>query len=128
MSFKITKENKMDKDYYPTYYLGCNTIHPVMDWSYVRKFIRAAKKGDNIPPILIEGSSGNGNLLAGTHRAAANDIMAMLDFDEDIMIPIVSIDDFDKIPEELQAAIENNDYEEIDRLWDRYQIYETMNL
>jgi hypothetical protein len=67
-------------------------------------------------------------LLAGTHRAAVNDIMAMLDFDEDIMIPVVAIDDFDKIPEELQAAIENNDYEEIDRLWDRYKIYETMDL
>ena len=104
------------KRYYPTYHLGCNPIHEVRDWRYVRSLIRAARKGDKINPILIEGSIGNGNLLAGTHRAAANDIMMMLGGEP--LIKVVSTDEIDVSPE-LKAAIENSDYSEIDLIWDR---------
>jgi len=104
------------KKYYPTYHLGCNPIHPVIDWSYVRKLVRAARRGEVINPILIDGSIGNGNLLAGTHRAAANDLMLMLG--GDALIDVVSLDDIDA-SEELLEAVADNDYERIDELWDR---------
>lgn len=107
------------KKYYPTYYLGCNPIHEVKDWCKVRRLIRAARCGDKITPILIDGEVGNGNLLAGTHRAAANDIMVMLGDDENHLIDVVSIDDLDDISENLRIAIDNNDFGEIDRIWDR---------
>ena len=70
------KDNQ--KDYYPTYWSGCNPIHAVRDWCKVRRIIRDARRGAHIPPIIIEGDLGNGNLLTGTHRAAANDICMML--------------------------------------------------
>lgn len=104
------------KAYFPTYHLGCNPIHAVVSWSYVRKLIRAARKGEVINPILIDGSIGNGNLLAGTHRAAANDLMIMMG--GEALIDVVSIQDIEA-GEELIEAVENNDYELIDQLWGR---------
>lgn len=104
------------KKYYPTYHLGCNPIHEVRNWAYVRKLIRAARRGDEINPILIDGTIGNGNLLAGTHRAAANDLMMRMGGDP--LIPVVSMDEIEA-SEELKEAVENSDYEMIDLLWDR---------
>ena len=104
------------KKYYPTYHLGCNPIHEVNNWCYVRKLIRAARKGIEITPILIDGEIGNGNLLAGTHRAAANDLMIMLG--GDALIDVVRIDDI-TASIELKEAVDSNDYERIDELWDR---------
>ncbi len=104
------------KAYYPTYHLGCHPIHEVQNWSYVRKLIRAARAGEDINPILIDGEIGNGNLLAGTHRAAANDIMVMLG--GEALIPVVSLDDIDA-SSELIEAVENSDFGLIDELWDR---------
>lgn len=102
--------------YYPTYHLGCNPIHEVRDWTYVRMLVRLARKGVEINPILIEGNIGNGNLLAGTHRAAANDLMIMLGGEP--LIDVVSIDDIE-LSDELREAVENSDYELIDAIWDR---------
>lgn len=102
--------------YYPTYHLGCNPIHEVKSWSYVRKLIRAARNGKSINPILIEGCIGNCNLLAGTHRAAANDLMLMLG--GEALIDVVSLDDIEA-PQELLDAVLDGDYEAIDKIWDR---------
>jgi hypothetical protein len=104
------------KAYYPTYHLGCNPIHEVRNWAYVRKLIRAARRGEEINPILIEGEIGSGSLLAGTHRAAANDLMMMLGGE-----PLISVVNMDEIEasEELIEAVENSDYEMIDLIWDR---------
>ena len=66
--------------------------------------------------ILIDGSIGNGSLLAGTHRAAANDIMVMLG--GEALIPVVSLDEVE-ISDDLQAALDDCDYEMIDQIWDR---------
>lgn len=104
------------KTYYPTHHLGCNPIHEVQDWAYVRKLIRAARKGDAINPILIDGEIGSGTLLAGTHRAAANDIMVMLG--GEALIPVVSLSEIDA-SSELIEAVENGDFRRIDELWDR---------
>jgi hypothetical protein len=65
------------KDYYPTYWSGCNPIHPVHSWALVRRLIRALRRGESIPPVLLDGWR-NGNMLTGTHRCAANDIILML--------------------------------------------------
>jgi hypothetical protein len=66
------------KKYYPTYWSGCNPIHEVKDWLYVRNIIRAARKGVKIPPVIIDGPLGGGSLLTGTHRSAANDLLMMM--------------------------------------------------
>ena len=80
------------KKYYPNYWSGCNPPHHVKDWSLVRSLIRACKNGkaDTIPPIYIEGTLGNGNLITGTHRAAANDIITMLNERNDVQIELIS--------------------------------------
>lgn len=102
--------------YYPTHHLGCNPIHEVRDWSYVRKLVRAARRGEDINPILIDGEIGNGYLLAGTHRAAANDIMVMLG--GEALIPVVSLCDIEA-SSDLIEAVEDGDFGRIDELWDR---------
>ena len=96
--------------YYPN---GINPIHAVESWSYVRRLIRAAKKGEHINPILVDVEGGN--LLAGTHRWAANDIMTALGLD--CLIDVVTLDDVN-VTDELQAAIDNGDFAEIDAIWD----------
>ncbi len=99
--------------YYPTHWLKCNPIHEVRDWCYVRRLVRAARRGEVIPPVLIDGRIGGGNMLTGTHRAAANDLMMRLGGEP--LIDVVSIDDID-VPDSLQDAINNLDYEAIDDL------------
>lgn len=111
-------------NYYPGKSIRCEAIHKVRDWSYVRKLIRAAKKGEEIPPILVWGQIGSGQLLNGTHRCAANDIMKDLGYDECLMIPVVTINDLDDLSDhpfsdELKEAIKDSDYERIDNILDR---------
>ena len=104
--------------YYPTYWSGCNPIHEVHDWCKVRKLIRDARKGDPIPPILVE-SLGNGNLLTGTHRAAANDIVEMLGGEA-----LIPAQELEELPEDIQAeimmAIDNNQDDYIDDILEAY--------
>ena len=111
---------KTPKSYYPTRHHGCNPIHPVTSWSKVRGLIRAARRGDIIPPIIIEGLLGNGNMLSGTHRSAANDIMMMLAGDDPraALIPVVALDDiiidYDVVARErILDAIADLDYERL---------------
>lgn len=59
--------------YYPAKY---NPLHEVRSWQYVRQIARAAIRGDEIPAILVDGD----NLLAGTHRAAANDLLERMGY------------------------------------------------
>jgi len=112
----------MKKPYFPAYHLGCNPIHEVRDWAKVRRLIRAARRGKYIPPILIDGEPGNCNLLAGTHRAAANDLMVMLSCEP--LIEVAQLDDLEdgELRRKIVIAAESSDYEEIDRLWDRRQL------
>lgn len=106
----------LPKNYYPTYHHGCNPIHPVKDWAYVRHLIRAARHGTVIPPILIDGQIRSGTMLNGTHRSAANDILVRLG--QEPLIPVVSLDEID-VTDELAEAVEQLDYETIDLLLDR---------
>jgi hypothetical protein len=107
--------------YYPTHWSGCNPQHQVRDWQKVRSLIRAAMRGDNIPPILIDGSLGNGNLLTGTHRAAANDIMLLLSERDGRARPLIGWVSYDSstASPELVAAVEAGDTEAVDELVDR---------
>jgi hypothetical protein len=114
----------VDQGYYPTKHSGCEPIHPVKNWCKVRAIIRAARRGENIPSILIDGDVGNGSLLTGTHRAAANDIMLMLserncsDLDTIPFISYVALDDVDDddLRDQMADAIDDNDYEHLDEL------------
>lgn len=76
----ITTESFLDKHYYPVYWSGCYPIHAVRDWLKVRNLVRACKNGEahKIPPIYTDGELGNGTLLTGTHRSAANDLIKKL--------------------------------------------------
>lgn len=103
------------QNYYPQY-AGLTPIHPVTSWAKVRRLVRAARRGHEITPILIEGDLGNGSLLTGTHRAAANDLLEMLG--DNCLIECVSIDEIDA-SDDLREAAANNDYETLDALWDR---------
>lgn len=104
-----------NKSYYPGYHSGLEPIHVVNNWKYVRSIVRAALKGDVIPPIFIFGSLHNGCLLAGTHRSAANDILTQIGRD-DCLIDYVEYDD-DIANDEMRYAVENNEYDLIDSLW-----------
>ena len=98
--------------YYPS---GLNPIHPVQDWPKVRRMARMAIQGGSIPNILVDGE----NLLAGTHRAAANDLLERMGYDcrieqtelEDIEGPVIK--------NAVLAAIEEDDYREVDNIWDQ---------
>ena len=87
----------MTESYYP---VGVNPIHPVHRWSKVRSLVRAARRGDHIPAYAVVGD----NLLSGTHRAAANDIMEMLG--EPRRIPVIDVDDYPDGAEDLRALAE----------------------
>ena len=107
--------------YYPTYWSGCNPIHGVTSWLKVRNLLRAVIRGDKIPPILIDGGLGNGNLLTGTHRSAANDIiMTMRDsgrrgWDK---INLIDWSEPDYTIEGLRDAVDSSDYERINDIMD----------
>lgn len=103
----------MIADFYPSV-CGCNPIHEVRDWCKVRSLIRSARRGDAIPAILIDAK--DGNMLTGTHRAAANCIMRKLGEDE--LIDVVTVAEID-VSDDLQEAIDNLDYERIDDILDR---------
>lgn len=105
---------KLPQHYYPTYWNGCNPLHAVMDWCKVRKLVRDAKRGDDIPPVLVEGF-GNGNLLTGTHRSAANDVMMMLGGEP--LIPAIELGDLsDDVRAKIIEALEYDEYDLIDAL------------
>lgn len=107
----------LQQDYFPSLWSGCKPIHEVRDWCKVRKLIRDARKGIKIKPILIDGDIGNGNLLTGTHRSAANDIMMMLG-EEDSLISFITLDDV-KVTKKLKKAIEEDDFETINEMFDK---------
>lgn len=114
------------RHYYPNN--GLTPLHDVTDWSYARKIARAAINGDTITPILYEGLPNNGNLLAGTHRSAANEILEFMGHRNKI-IEKVEINDVLNDPlsygltksdaQQLRNAIQDGDYELIDKIWDR---------
>ncbi len=102
--------------YYPTYDHGCTPIHEVKNWCYVRKLVRAVRRGETVNPILIDGSPRNGTLLTGTHRSAANDLLNMLG--DSRRIAVMSIQDMD-LTDDQQEAIDNLEYDRIDWYFDR---------
>lgn len=108
-------EMKAPKRYYPTYHHGCNPIHPVDDWCKVRRLIRAARRGDNIPPIITN----KGHMVTGTHRSAANDIMMMLG-DDGHLIPIMDMDDLpSEIRDQAEELFSNDDFCGLNDLLDK---------
>jgi hypothetical protein len=104
------------KDYYPVLHHGCQPIHAVHDWAYVRRLIRAARRGEKIDPIVISGEVGNGQMLNGTHRSAANDLIVMLG--GEALIDVISVDEME-VSDALADAIDSLDYDLIDALLDR---------
>jgi len=116
------RTGRRSKAYYPS---GYNPIHQVYSWSKVRRLVRAALAGKEIPPMLIAGGSG-GNLLAGTHRSAANDLLYHAGYDrlidavelEDVLADPTAYGLSDDESHLLADAVENGDYREIDAIWD----------
>lgn len=100
------------RKFYPK---GYNPIHEVNDWCYVRQIIRAARRGDSIPAFVVDSE----NLLTGTHRCAANNIMEML-YEARSMSPkpslidAVQFDDLDMDDDTRDAIIEAMEYRNYD--------------
>ena len=99
---------------------GCNPIHAVRSWMYVRQIIRAARRGEVIPAIVIDGE----NLLTGTHRMTANNLMVRLSEEREmspapVLIPVVqlvSLDLTDDQKELIEDAMQTCDYGLIEEL------------
>ena len=99
------------KDYYPK---NVNPIHEVRDWSKVRSMIRSSVKGEDVPPIIRDGD----NLLTGTHRSAANDVIDMLIERGSLpkntrKIPVEKFDP-ESVPDWVKRDLENDDFRNID--------------
>ena len=94
----------------PYYPRGYNPIHEVHSWLKVRNILRAVKRGETIPPYLVDGEYGNGNLLSGTHRAAANDLAELLWGER----PIDEAS-FEDLPDHVRADLmDASDYADVD--------------
>ena len=110
----------LPKQYYPSI-AGCNPIHAVTDWCKVRRIMRAARSNMPIPDVLVDGK--NGNMLTGTHRAAAREIL--IELGDDAAAKNIDWTTPDQLTmsaetaEELSEAIDASDFERIDSLVDR---------
>jgi hypothetical protein len=118
---KQSSKNFLPKDFYPSID-GHNPLHAVMDWAKVRRLMHAARRGEDIPPILVDAYT-NGNMLTGTHRAAAKKILTKLGDDVAASrIGTITPDDLDlsdDVREMLNEAIDNSDFGLINELIDR---------
>ena len=101
--------------YFPGSSIGANPIHEVLSWSKVRSIIRAVRRGDDVPAFVIDGVDGSCNLITGTHRCAANDLLEMLG--DARRVDFVTLDEIDA-SEELIEAIQNEDYATVQWLLD----------
>jgi len=101
--------------YFPGTSIGANPIHEVVSWSKVRSIIRAVRRGDDVPAFVIDGEDGNCNLITGTHRCAANDLLEMLG--DHRRVDFVTLDEI-VVSDELAEAIANSDYSTIQWLLD----------
>ncbi len=111
---EVYEEGKLDEvpeDYYPTSIE--NPIHTVNNWMKVIKAAIDQLEGAEIPAIYTH----EGSQINGVHRAATNDLLKGMDKEENL-IPVKDIADTE-ISEELQAAIEEGDFEAINDLLDR---------
>lgn len=95
---------------------GFEPIHAVLDWAKVRRLVRASRKGAPIPPMLVDGAFGNGILLAGTHRMAANKILAAANDECIKWVDLEDLSDADR--NVLAGAVEDQDFRSIDEIWD----------
>ena len=101
--------------YFPGSSIGANPIHEVLSWSKVRSIIRAVRRGDDVPSFVIDGVEGSCNLITGTHRCAANDILEMLG--DKRRVEFVTLEEINA-SEELIEAIQNEDYATVQWLLD----------
>jgi hypothetical protein len=99
------------KDYYPKNVIP---IHEVQDWSKVRGIVRALKRGEEIPPIVTEGDQ----LLTGTHRSAANDLIDMLIQKKNLDPKTPKVGKmnaiYDEVPENIRNQVENGHWDSLD--------------
>lgn len=52
---------------------GMNLPHDPHDEERIQYWMEAARRGDVIPPMLVDGTWNNGNVLDGVHRHEATD-------------------------------------------------------
>lgn len=99
------------KDYYPKNVIPINEVE---DWSKVRSIVRALKRGEEIPPIVTEGDQ----LLTGTHRSTANDLIDML-IEKKNWNPktpkVGKINEiYDEVPEIIRNQVDNGHWDALD--------------
>jgi hypothetical protein len=101
---------------------GWSVPNPVEDWAKVRRIARAAERGDEVNPILYE----NDTILAGTHRASANELLDTLGR-KGGRVDTVSLDDVMADPasfgltrqasRRLRSAVAEGDFDDVDWIW-----------
>ena len=81
--------------------------HPVRDWAKVRRIIRAARRGDDVPGWVesVHPTSGCYEALSGSHRMAAVAVSRLLGREIDITPRVVEWTDT------IQDALECGDYD-----------------
>lgn len=89
-------------------------LHEIDSWQYVRHLVRAALRGESIPPIINNG----GVAINGTHRLAANCLMDKLGIACKYWIPVIDLEDFlfahEYLREELLEMVRSGLVENID--------------
>jgi hypothetical protein len=101
----------LPRDYYPR---NVHPIHPVYDWRKARSMARAAIRGDEVQPFLVDGDI----LLTGTHRSAANDLLEMLGRTPRIgRVDISDVTDV-ALRDKLKKAADEGDFDTLQKLWD----------
>ena len=85
-------------------------LHEVRDWAKVRRLVRAARRGEKIPPYLVSDKASDRPLLiTGTHRAAANDLLESLGGER--LIPVIDLGDLsDEDRAEVLLRMELDEY------------------
>ena len=101
--------------FFPGSSIGANPIHEVLSWTKVRSIVRALRRGDYVPAFVIDGVEGNCNLVTGTHRCAANDLLEMLG--DKRRVDFVTLDEINP-SDELLDAIRNEDYSTVQWILD----------
>lgn len=107
---------KLDKNFHISPDGRAHPLHPVRDWAYVRKLMRAARKGIELPPIYVC----EGQALNGTHRGAAKYLLDEV-YGEGRLIEVIELarDELDEVAEGLADAFDAGDYERINTILDK---------
>lgn len=110
--------------YFPGKSINCEPIHEVQDWQKVRSLIRAMRRGDDIPAVIVD----NGVMLTGTHRVAALEIGQELSyrFDKQLKsrVRVKKLSSLEEsVIDKINAFVANDEYDLLDDFLNKESYY-----